>query len=507
MKTSARKILCIALCVSGIAATLNGCVDSAGIQSQVAAVEPSQYASERLTGTGNWPQLNWVTQFNDSQLDELVAEAIAHNPDMQIAQTRVRAALARSEEFGSARGFTGRVNAETGRARLPTAAEPFNAKVGNSNVPVDVSFNPWISPTSLLISANYDFDLWGEKSSLLRALKLEQSAVMVETEQARLTLTTTLVKLYFQLDYYLSIADLIEEQIRIYDKIENVAQARVRQGLDGEYDRSEMQLKRSALITQQLLNEQNITQTQLQLGLLSGAGAERGFTLRRPQLSNTADPVLPAQLAANLLGRRPDVVAARLRVEALREKTESTKAEFYPDVNLSALAGFLTTDIASLFSSDAVTGFVGPAVSLPIFDRGRIRARLKGDYANLDIAVSLYNKAVNEAFGDIVQQLTAISSTDSIIEQQTSAEKAANRITEIAVKRHDLGIGNMKNTLLAKLAQITETQRLIALRAQRRALQVEMVRALGGGFEATSHIAKLSQTEPSQAASSDKSVP
>lgn len=495
MKTSAPKIFCAMLCVSALISILNGCADSSGIRPQVAEVKSSQYKSERLAGNGNWPQLNWVTQFQDPQLEQLVAEAVERNPDMQIAQARVRAALAKSEELGSARGFSGRVNGQIARARLPTAAEPFDANVGGSSIPVDVSFNPWITPTSLLVSANYDFDLWGEKSALLRALKLDESAVMVDTEQARLTLTTTLVKLYFQLDYYLSTADLIDEQIRIYDSIEKLAQTRVRQGLDGDYDRSEAQIKRSALVTQQLLNEQNITQTQLQLGLLSGAGADRGFTLRKPQLSAMSDPVLPTQLAANLVGRRPDVVAARLRVEALRAKTESTHAEFYPDINLSALAGFLTTDVASLFSGDAATGFVGPAISLPIFDRARIRARLKGDYANLDIAISLYNKAVNQAFGDIVQQLTSIGSTEAIIEQQAAAEKAANRITEIAETRHNLGIGNVKNTLLTKLAKINESQRLLALRAQRRALQVEMVRALGGGFDAGANIAKQNSTD------------
>jgi NodT family efflux transporter outer membrane factor (OMF) lipoprotein len=498
MKKSARKVLVIVLCTSVTITALSGCVDSAGIQPQVAKVESSQYESARLAGIGSWPQLNWVKQFNDPQLEQLIADAVAHNPDMHIAQARVRAALAKSEELDSARGFSGRVNAQIGRARLPTAAEPFDANVGGTNVPVDVSFNPWVTPTSLLIGANYEFDLWGEKSALLHALKLEQSAVMVDTEQARLTLTTTMVKLYCQLDYYWSISDLIGDQISTYDSIEKLAQARVRRGLDGDYDRSEAQIKRSALVTQQLLNEQNITQTQLQLGLLSGAGAERGFTLKRPQISSMTDPILPAQLSANLLGRRPDIAAARLRVEALREKSESTKAEFYPDINLSALAGVLTTDVASLFSSDAAMGFAGPAISLPIFDRGRIRARLKNDYANLDIAISLYNKTLNQAFGDIVQQLTAISSTDSIIEQQTSAVKAASRINEIAISRHDLGIGNVKATLLTKLSMLSEKQRLLALHAQRRALQIEMVRALGGGFSADSNVANSNFTDHSR---------
>ena len=281
----------------------------------------------------------------------------------------------------------------------------------------------------------------------------------------------------------------MQAQIRVYDGLEKLAQARVSQGLDNAYERSNTQLKRSALVTQQLLNEQNITLTQMQLGLLAGGGAERGFLLHRPQLSALADPELPAQLSARLLGRRPDIVAARLRVEALQAKAEFTKASFYPDINLTGLAGLVTTDVSSLFSNRALIASVAPAISLPIFERGRIRARLRADYAEMDMAVIAYNQTVNQAFADVIQQLTAVSTTESMIEQQTEAVVVATHITDIATTRHDRGIGPAKATLQAKLALINDRQLLLALRSQRRIQQVEMVRALGGGFDASEYAA------------------
>ncbi|MDB6063671.1 MAG: transporter [Verrucomicrobiaceae bacterium] len=506
MQTLPYRKLINALLVYCLPTVMIGCANDSGIRANVTAIEPtsSDLSQLHLDGNGNWPDSNWIAQFHDPQLERLVSEALAQNPDMQIAQARVLAAQAKAEEYGSARGFSGQANAQISRARLPVAIEPFNANVAGNNLPVDVSINPWATPTGLLAGVNYEFDLWGKKEALQQALKSEQMATALDSEQARLTLTTTLVKLYFQYDYYVAMSDLLKEQIRTYGSIEELADARVNQGLDGDYDRSDTQLKRSALLTQQLTNEQNVTLTQLQLGLLAGAGPDRGFKLQRPALAATSDAVLPAQLPANLLGRRPDIIAARLRIEALQAKAESTRASFYPDINLSALTGLMTTDVASLLSSDAIFASFGPAISLPIFDRGRIRARLKADYANADMAISQYNKTVNQAFGDIVQQLTSISSTDSIIEQQTRAVAAAARIVEIAKTRHERGIGPNKAIMLAKLSMAAETQKLLTLRAQRRTLQVELVRALGGGFSAGQY---ANVSKPSSSAQSNVARP
>jgi len=484
-----------ALLAACVLVVLNGCVSDSGIQSQVLPTNPKAEEFNQLSagrgGEETWPTLDWVAQFNDPQLEQLIAEMVAQNPDMQLAEARVRAALAKSEELGSARGFSGQLSAQISRTRLPDAVEPFNANVAGNSLPVDISFNPWVTPTSVVAGASYEFDLWGKKAALSRALQSDQAAAMIDTQQARLTLTTTLVKLYCQLDYYSALDDTIREQIEIYDRVENLSQARVSQGLDNAYDRSDAQLKRSALITQQLLNEQNTTLTQIQLGLLAGGNAERGFKLKRPQLSTFTDPELPARLSTSLLGRRPDIVAARLRVEALQAKAQSTKAAFYPDINLSALAGLMTTDVTSLLSSDAFVASAGPAISLPIFERGRIRARLSADNANLDIAVIAYNKTVSEAFADVIKQLSSINSTDQIIGQQIEAIGAASRLAYIATIRHNRGIGTAKATYLTKLAAINENQRLIALRSQRRTLQIEMVRALGGGFDANHYAASL----------------
>ncbi len=463
---------------------LQGCSGGADIQPSVTPVSPEASALDRFTGDGTWPGLDWLGQFRDQQLTALINEALLKNPDMHMAQARLRMALAKAEELDSARGFSGNVIGTISRMRTPLASESFDANVAGTNVPVDVSLNPWQTPTALLMGAKYQFDLWGKDAALQRALANNQQAAVVDTKQAELILTTTLAKLYCQFDYYLALGDLLKEQVDVFNKIDQILQARVKQGLDNGYDSGDLQIKRNAVVTQQLLNEQDITLTQLQLGLLSGGGADRGFLLQRPQLASLNETALPQQLSINLLGRRPDIVAARWRIEAMSEKANATRASFYPDVNLNALAGLATLDVSSFLSNEALIASVGPAISLPLFDRGRIRARLRNDVAELDIAVAQYNKTVNEAFVDVIRQLTSINKTDSLIDEQQQAATTASRIGQIVEKRHDRGIISEQTRLQTRLSTLGERQRLLALRAQRLALQVDMIRALGGGFNA-----------------------
>ena len=130
---------------------------------------------------------------------------------------------------------------------------------------------------------------------------------------------------------------------------------------------------------------------------------------------------MPAQLPVDLLGRRPDIVAARLRAEAALANIDATRAQFYPDVNLVAFAGLTALTPAALFSRAALTGSVGPAISLPVFDRTRLRAQLGGDYANVDAAVSLYNKTVDEALGEVARQLTSLRTVERLANEQSRA--------------------------------------------------------------------------------------
>ncbi|MBM5657773.1 TolC family protein, partial [Burkholderia pseudomallei] len=171
----------------------------------------------------------------------------------------------------------------------------------------------------------------------------------------------------------------------------------------------------------------------------------------RPKLAPLADAPLPARLPAGLLGRRPDIVAARLRVEAAYAAIDGTRASFYPDVNLAALGGLFALTPASLFRHDALGGSIGPALSLPIFDRSRLKAKLGGDVANADMALALYNQTVDAALGEVARQLTSLATLDTLLKAQQQALRAAQRMVALAQDRHRRGMGMRKDIDVAQL--------------------------------------------------------
>jgi outer membrane protein TolC len=232
------------------------------------------------------------------------------------------------------------------------------------------------------------------------------------------------------------------------------------------------------------VNDERLQLAELQLGVLSGRGPEAGLSLARPHLMPVADETLPARLSLGLLGRRPDIVAARMRVESAYANLDAARADFYPDVNLLALGGLAALTPAGLWSRDALTGSVGPAVSLPVFDRARLKAKLGENAGRADAAIALYNKTVDDALGQVAQQLTSLRSTDALIERQTQVVAAQASKTSIAAERQRRGLITERDANRVRLSLFDERIRLADLRARRRTLGVGLIGALGGGFDA-----------------------
>ncbi|RQR40757.1 RND transporter [Burkholderia sp. Bp9142] len=473
---------------------LGGCVPS-GFLPSLSLRAPAGDALAQTAGPGAdgmWPAPDWVKQLQDPQLDELVAEASRNNPDLQVAQARLRIAQAQLRQFDSLTGLTGTAGATVSRARMPKPGDVADVSAGGYRVPVEIFGDPVVSPSSVFVGLNYQLDLWGRNRAATKSLMSLRDAAGVEAEQVRLTLAVAIVTVYCQLDQAYAVRDLLQQKLKISQRVTAVLRERTARGLDNAYDASDASIKRSRLLEQIALNDEQIKLAQLQLGVLSGRGPERGLALRRPRVGAFPGGALPARLPADLLGRRPDIVAARLRVEAAFANADSTRAQFYPDVNLVALGGVFALTPASLFSRDALAGSVGPAVSLPVFDRGRLKAKLGADVAQADVAIGLYNKTVDDALGQVAQIVTSLQTAQTLVAQQQDAVAAAQKIVRIAADRHRRGVLMQKDVDVADLTLIDERAQLIALLGRQRTLRVGLVGALGGGFDASATMASAS---------------
>jgi NodT family efflux transporter outer membrane factor (OMF) lipoprotein len=194
-------------------------------------------------------------------------------------------------------------------------------------------------------------------------------------------------------------------------------------------------------------------------------------------------------LPADLIARRPDVAAALWRVEAAGEDVKSAKAQFYPNINLTGFIGLSSLGLGRLLNMGSEQWGVGPAIRLPIFDAGRLRANLRGRTADLDIAIESYNGAVLEAFHEAGDAIASLNSLARQLAEQRQAESAAESAYDIAVQRYRAGLGTYLNVLTAETSVLTQRRLGVDLAARVLDSRVALYRALGGGWRPDATVA------------------
>ncbi len=219
------------------------------------------------------------------------------------------------------------------------------------------------------------------------------------------------------------------------------------------------------------------------LAVLLGKGPDRGNEIARPKVLQASAVAVPSVLPAELLGRRPDLVAARWRVEAASKDIDSAKTRFYPNLNLTASAGAESLLGDAMFGSASRFFSIAPTISVPIFDGGRLRANLDARDADYDLAVAQYNKSLVKALGDVSDTINQLRDIGRQIGAQQHATEIAQDSYNTVVQRYGSGIGNYLDVLSIE-QQLLQAQRQLAnLNAEQIDLSIQLMQALGGGFQ------------------------
>lgn len=442
-------------------------------------------AQDAGAANGAWPQAQWFESFHDPQLDALIAEACAGNPDIEAVGARVAEAQSQLDQFASGTGLTGGVAAAAYKARMPAIDGAADVNVAGTTVPINLFSDPWVSPASVIAGANYDLDLWGRNRAVTQALVSTRDAARVEEQQARLIITTSLVTLYGHLADEYAKRDLIAAKRQQADQLGEIRRTREARGIDSTNAAQQARIDQATLSMQLQTTDDAITQTQLQIGVLTGEGPERGLAVRRPMLADANTISVPANLPFDLLGRRPDVVAAKLRVQAATARIAATRAAFYPNINLSAAGGLGSLSLGSLFSSASLFFALGPAVSLPVFERGRLRSQLHGDYAQADEMIALYNKTLDGALAEVARSIATMRKVAGLVDAQTQIVAAHEKMLVVATERQRRGLVQQADVLALRDMRLDAQLQLVELNGQRRDAHIALIRALGGGFDAT----------------------
>jgi NodT family efflux transporter outer membrane factor (OMF) lipoprotein len=331
---------------------------------------------------------------------------------------------------------------------------------------------------------SWELDFWGKNRAAVAAAVSEARASQADAAEARLMLSTNVAAVYADLARLYAERDLAERAIAVQSETSQLVRDRVTNGLDTLAEQRQAEAEPLQAKADLAAIDEQIALTRNRLAALAGAGPDRGLSLARPNTAALKPLGLPPELAANLVGRRPDVTAARWRAEAAAERIHEARAAFFPDVNLAAFIGVQSLFLSKLASSGSDVGSVGPAVSLPIFNGGRLKAGYRGAEADRDAAVASYDAAVTEAFRQVADAVASSRALQSQVTESRAALAASEDAFRIATLRYKGGLATYPTVLLAEQGVLARRRIVADLDARALALDVALVRALGGGYRA-----------------------
>jgi len=458
-------------------ALIAGCASMDGLAPHSSTRDASALAAQQSLRDAHvadaaWPARDWWKALNDAQLDALIDEAVRGSPTLNIAAARARKALAAADEVATALSPRIDGSASSTRERFPNN--------GLTPPPLGGSTR---TVNQLQATLSWEIDFWGKNRAAYEAALGAARAAEVDAYAARLALSTSIAQAYVQLQrayllHDVAVATLAERQ-RIYELTRDRNAAGLDSRLELKQAESAVPATREVLVA---LDERMVL-ARNQIAALLGAGPDRGLAIERPTGAALASVALPSTLPAELIGRRPDVIAQRWRIEAASSDIAAAKAQFYPNVNLVAFAGLQTLGAANLLAAASGMAGVGPAITLPIFDAGRLRANLAGKDADYDVAVEQYNQTLADAMRDVVDQLASFRSVAAQRAQQQQALATTREAYELALLRYREGLGNYLQVLSAEQPLLDQQSLDADLRARELELSINLVRALGGGYE------------------------
>lgn len=465
-----------ALLIGAGALTLSACAAIPDLGSAPTPRATSAYAASQSFGAPMvaWPADRWWTAYGDSQLDRLIDEALEGAPSLAKAQARLRRADAVAEMADSTLGP--HVDAE---ASVAEAKQSYNNGIPSAFVP-----HGWRDVGLVGAGLDWQIDFFGKNHALLAAATSDADAARAEVAEARLALSTSVAAAYAELARLYADRDAAEEALHVRADSERLISQRCARGLETQAALERAHAGRAAAQAALAALDETIGLSRDAIAALLGQGPDRGLRITRPAPGAIRAFGLPANLQADLVGRRPDVTAARLSAEAAASRIKVAKAAFYPNVNLTAFIGVQSLGLNMLTETGSHVGSVGPALTLPIFESGRLQGNYRGARADYDEAVASYNDTLAKALQDVADSAVSARALDTRLGESREAFGASAKAYDLARQRYAQGLGTYLDVLTAEDALISDRRTVADLETRAFTLDVALVRALGGGFHA-----------------------
>jgi len=462
--------------LAAAAALVAGCASNGGLQPQAKLHDANQLQAQRslshatLTAAA-WPARDWWRRYGDTQLDQLMDEALATSPTWRAAQARVRQAAAVAGIAGAA--MSPQVNYGAHLDRIEASA--------TGDIPPPLA-GGWAWHAETALNFGYDVDFWGEHEAALDAALGRKKVAEAEGESVRLLLTVGITQNYLRLSQLYAQRDLAEQVLKQRQQILELTQRRVAARIDSQAELKQAELAVPVARTDIAAADEAIALVRMQLAALMGAGPDRGAAIARPKMKLQRPAAIPSLLPSELLARRPDVVAQRWRVESLRHEIDEAQAKCYPTIDLHGLIGLQGFGLTHFLQGSNAISNLGAGLSLPIFDGGRLRSNLALHDAEYDQAAEAYNQTLVDALRDVASQLVSIEWLAQRNALQAQALNAAQQAYDLSEQRYRSGVGNYLQVLATQIQVLAQQRAQIELDTRAFDLDMQLARALGGGY-------------------------
>ena len=438
---------------------------------------PAEYKAVEL---GSWkegrpldtvPKGNWWEIFGDTNLNELETQALKANQELKAAvarvdQARASARIARSDLLPGLNldpSFT--------RQRYSPNADP---SFGN------ITANTFSTPLDL----SYEVDLWGRVRRGFQSARADAQASLAEFYNVLLTLQSDVAQNYFALRSLDAEIATVTSTVALRHEQVRLVQSRYDGGIGSDLEVAQAQTELATTEAEAAQLARRRAELENAIAILVGTNPSV-FHLAASDAPdwNPQPPVIPAGLPADLLERRPDVAIAERQLASANAKIGVAKAAFFPVLTLTGSGGYLSGDVNTLFNWDSRTWSIGPSLSLPIFAGGRNRANYKRSQAAFTEATAVYRQQVLVAFGDVENNLSGIRHLADQAEAQERAVVNARRAADLATERYRSGIVSYIEVVNTDRDTLTAERANAQLAGQRLVAAVQLLKALGGGWD------------------------
>jgi NodT family efflux transporter outer membrane factor (OMF) lipoprotein len=446
--------------------------------------------AQNPNSTGDWkiadPQDallrgKWWEIFNDAELNSLEEQLNINNQNIKqyfenfmeartlIAQARsqlyptlsVGPAYTYSHPSANLRNTTGSTGASSGSS---TSGSTKNSEL--ATLPFEASWEP---------------DLWGKVRNLIHEQQYNAQLSAADLENERLTEQASLAVYFFELRGQDALQRILDQTVAADKKSVELERARYETGVDDEISLVEAQ---NTLDNAQAADTNlGIARAQYEhaIAVLIGS-VPSSFSLGAKPL-DAAPPVIPIGVPSQLLERRPDVAAAERNMAAANAEIGIATAAYYPTLTLSGEAGFESSLLTKLLAWPSHFWTVGPGISETIFDAGLRSATVKQYVAVYNADLAAYRQTVLTAFQQVEDNLASVRILSKQIQQQQQAVASAQKYLELAQARYDTGVDTYLNVLVAQTTLLSDQQTLQSLRTQAMTSSVQLIEALGGGWD------------------------